>query len=92
MQACLVETKDVYERAIGDAPLALEQPYDRGQQRVENASRRLHALVASFGGHVVACPDQDFAISSTTSLWPFDELTVGPPVPRLEVELPLERA
>jgi hypothetical protein len=93
MQACLIETKDVYERAIGDAPLALEQPYDRGQQRVETPLGVCHALVALVGGTWLACPDQDFAIFIDGKPLPFDELKceilqfLG-----IEVELPLERA
>ena len=93
LQQRLIEAEDVCERTIGDAPLALEQPHHRRQQRVETPLGICHALGVWFHGQRLACPDQDFAILIDGKPLPLDELKrevlqcLG-----IEVEMPLEHA
>jgi len=70
----LVETKDVYERAIGDAPWLWSNPMIAGKQRVETHLGVCHALVASFGGNVARLSRPGLRIFIDDKPLPFDEL------------------
>jgi hypothetical protein len=93
LQQRRIDAEDVGERTIGDAPLALEQPNHRRQQRVETPRCICHALGVWFRCKRLACPDQDFAILVDGQAQGFDDLGLQIfEVVIIEIELPFEGA
>jgi hypothetical protein len=61
-QQPLVETKNIFEPAVRDAPVTLEQCPHLGEQRMDPALDLCPALCVWVGGYWITRPDQTAAI------------------------------